>query len=259
MTKLRKTMMMLVFILAVVLGTTAGTGNAKVATTKNFKGNLNVTYKNSKENSKITIKRINSKKVSITVKSSYAEGKFAGKVISKNTIKMNTGSKYAKVNLKWSNKTHFKAIWKENGENIDEFISNFSGILYNAKYTQVKKSSIVYYSSIYKGKGEEGTGVSNSKISIKGNKLIVKGNLAKGTKRNRADIKGKATKLNKATRTFTLAKNVKFYGNGGEDPNPSRMNKKDAISSINKTQGLESLPFVLTVKNGKVTRIDFYS
>lgn len=47
MTKLRKMMMMLIFVIAVTLGTTAGTDNAKAASTKNFKGNLNVTYKNS--------------------------------------------------------------------------------------------------------------------------------------------------------------------------------------------------------------------
>lgn len=111
-------------------------GNVKAA---GFKGNLNVTYKNS--DSKITIKKINSKKVKIKVKTSFAEGDFTGKVISNKVIKMNTGSKYAKVSLKWLDKNHFKTIWQEKNENIDEFISNFSGVGVlgnNTKYTRVK-------------------------------------------------------------------------------------------------------------------------
>lgn len=93
--KLRKTIIGFLFMFTVALGINAGNSNAKAASTKNFKGNLNVTYKNS--DSKITIKKINGKKVKIKVKTSFAEGDFTGKVILNKLIKMNTGSKYAKV------------------------------------------------------------------------------------------------------------------------------------------------------------------
>lgn len=98
-----------------------------------------------------------------------------------------------------------------------------------------------------------------SVISIEENKIIVEGKLTKGTKKVYAGVKGKVTKMKKATRTFKLAKNVKFYGNGGENPKPSRIPYNDAISYIDNKDDLGKLPFVLTVKNGKVTRIDFYS
>lgn len=252
MIKLRKMMMTLVFVFAVVLGITAGTSNAKAVSTKNFKGNLNVTYKNSEWKSKITIKKVNSKKVFINVKSSYAEGNFTGKITSKNTIKMNTGSKYAKVSFKWIDKSHFKTIWKEHGENIDVFISNFSSVLYNnTKYAQVKKSNTMYYNSY------AGYKYTNASVKLKGNKLIVKGNLKKGTKHSVGEVKGNTSVLKKATRTFKLAKNFKAYTYNGYLEKYYKISKSDVGKRYN--GGKNGLTFVLTVKNGKVTRIDFYS
>lgn len=252
MTKLRKMMMMFVFILAVVLGTTAGTSNAKAASTKNFKGNLNVTYKNSEWKSKITVKKVNSKKVSVkVVVYDIPYGPFYGKVISKDTIqiKLDGGEK---LKLKWKDKTHFTSKRPSGGftnESI-QYVHALCSALNNTKYTQVKKSSTVYYSS----KGNPYKSV----ISIKGNKITVKGKLTKGTKKSYSKVKGKVTKLKSATRTFNLANNVKFYGNGGGNPNPSLMPKKVGISMI-KDSSNGILPFILTAKNGKVTRIDFYS
>lgn len=262
MAKLRKIMIGFVFTLILVIGVNAESGNVKAASAKNFKGNLNATYKNSKQKSKITIKKINSKKVSIKIvlDNDWEQGTWKGNIISKDTVQF-TLDGGEKIKLKWKDKTHFTAKKPKGGFNSEsvQMARRLCYSLNNTKYTQVKKSNTVYYSSIYKGKSEEGTAVCNSKISIKGNKVIVKGNLAKGTKRNGGDIKGTATKLKKATRTFKLDKNIKFYGNGGESPKPSRIPKNDAISLINNSQGLESSPFLLTVKNGKVTRIDFYS
>lgn len=248
MTKLRKMMMMLIFVIAVTLGTTAGTDNAKAATTKNFKGNLNVTYKNS--DSKITIKKVNSKKVSIKiVYAGYAKFKYTGKITSKNTIKFNAVNNeegYVDVIFKWKDKSHFTSIWKEKRSNGPKYCSDeLTFALYDTKYTQVKKSSTKYY---------VGT-PPFAKITIKGNKVVVKGKLTKGTKKTYANVKGKITKMKKATRTFKFAKNVKFYGNGGENPKPDLSTKEQAIEVAKMGQ----LPFVLTVKNGKVTRIDFYS
>lgn len=247
MTKLRKTMMILVFTLAVVLGTTAGTGNAKAATTKNFKGNLNVTYKNSEWKSKITVKKVNNKKVSVkVVVYDIPYGPFYGKVISKDTIqiKLDGGEK---LKLKWKDKTHFISKRPSGGftnESI-QYVHALCSALNNTKYTQIQKSSTVYY---------VGT-PPFAKVTIKGNKVVVKGKLTKGTKKSYADVKGKVTKMKKATRTFTLAKNAKFYGNGGENPKPDLSTKEQAIEVAKMGQ----LPFVLTVNNGKVTRIDFYS
>ena len=245
MIKLRKMMMTLVFVFAVVLGITAGTSNAKAASTKNFKGNLNVTYKNSEYKSKITIKKVNSKKVSIKIVSPAFDNysKFTGKIISKDTIKV---TDFPNVKFKWKDKTHFTSVRKGNG--FGDWAKHFRGLCYslnNTKYTQVKKSSTVYY---------VGT-PPFSKLTIKGNKIVVKGKLNKGTKKSYANVKGKITKMKKATRTFTLAKNAKFYGNGGENPKPDLSTKEQAIEVAKMGQ----LPFVLTVKNGKVTRIDFYS
>lgn len=251
MSKLRKFIMGFVFALIVVMGVNAGSNNVEAATTKNFKGNLNVTYKNSEWNSKITIKKVTIKKVSIRINSPAYENysKFTGKIISKDTIKV---TDFPNVRFKWKDKTHFTSVRKGNG--FGKWTQYFRGLCYslnNTKYTQVKKSSTVYYCS-------EGNPY-RPMISIKGNTITTKGNLTKGTKKSYAKVKGAVTKLKSANRTFKLSKSIKFYGNGGEDPNPTKISKNDAKSVINSTGKQGTLPFILTVKNGKVTRIDFYS
>lgn len=253
MSKLRKFMMGFVFALIVVMGVNAGSSNVKAASTKNFKGNLNVTYKNSEWNSKITIKKVNSKKVSVkVVAGGLNQGSYNGTISSKNAINMKLDSR-ENIVLNWNSKTSFTAKRPKGGFSSEsiQMARLLCNSLNNTKYTQVKTNSTVYYCS-------EGNSYRPT-ISIKGNTITIKGNLTKGTKKRYADVKGTVTKLKKATRTFKMSKSVKFYGNGGEEPNPSRMPKKDAISSINDSQGLGNLPFILTVKNDKVTRIDFYS
>ncbi len=115
MSKIRKFMMGFVFALIVVMGVNAGSSDVKAASTKNFKGNLNATYKNS--DTKITIKKVNSKKVKINaVYDGYAKFSFTGKVTSKNTIKftsVNSKEAYVDVILKWKDKSHFTSKWKE--------------------------------------------------------------------------------------------------------------------------------------------------
>ena len=248
MTKLRKTMMILVFTLAVVLGTTAGTGNAKAATTKNFKGNLNVTYKNSEWKSKITVKKVNNKKVSVkVVVYDIPYGPFYGKVISKDTIqiKLDGGEK---LKLKWKDKTHFISKRPSGGftnESI-QYVHALCSALNNTKYTQIQKSSTVYYSSHQ-----------NTAISLKGNKIVVKGNLTKGTKYSNAEAQGKTSDLKNTTKTFKLDKSFKAYAYDGYYGEYQKLSKKEMSSYMNGRSG--GLTFVLTVKNGKVTRIDFYS
>lgn len=134
-------------------------------------------------------------------------------------------------------------------ENIDNFISNFSDALYNnTKYTQVKESDTLYYSPDYSDSSQKTT------VKLKGNKLVVKGSLLKGTKKKYGEASGKVVALKKATRTFKIDKNFKVYGNGGENPEPEKGSKSDI-----KTCGSNGLGFVITIKNGKATRIDFYS
>lgn len=155
MTKLGKIMMGMLFAFILALGISAQSNNAQAATTKNFKGNLNATYKNSEWKCDIVFEKVNSKKVSIYLKSDYVEGDFVGRITSKNTIKMVTGSEFAKVSLKWTDKTHLMAIWKEKNQNIDPFIRQFSAILGNTKYTQVKKSTTVYYAAAHTKRKDE--------------------------------------------------------------------------------------------------------
>lgn len=254
MTKLRKMMMTLVFVFAVVLGITAGTSNAKAASTKNFKGNLNVTYKNS--DSKITIKKVNSKKVSIKiVYAGFAKFEYTGKITSKNTIKFNAVNNeegYADVIFKWKGKSHFTSIWKEKRSNGFKYCSDeLVFALDNTKYAQVKKSNTVYYNSY------AGYKYTNASVKLKGNKLIVKGNLKKGIKHSVGEVKGNTSVLKKATRTFKLAKNFKAYTYNGYLEKYYKISKSDVGKRYN--GGKNGLTFVLTVKNGKVTRIDFYS
>ena len=258
MTKLRKMMMILVFTLAVVLGTTAGTGNAKAATTKNFKGNLNVTYKNS--NSKITIKKLNSKKVSIQgIYSGYAKFKYTGKITSKYTIKfnaVNSKEAYVDVIFKWKDKSYFTSTWKEKRSNGLKYCSDeLVFALDNTKYTQVQKSSTVYYGASHtKEKDEYGLGAV-SKMTLKGNNLIVKGSLVRASSKKNLLNEDKRTLLKKATRTFKLDKNFKAYGCGGESPD-QKLTTKEFKSSLKNANGLY-LEFV--VKNGKLTRLNFCS
>lgn len=251
MSKVRKIIMGVVFALIVVMGVRVGSSNVNAASTKNFKGNLNATYKNSEWKSKITFKKINTKKVSVkVVVSGLNQGSYRGTIASGNTIKMKLDGGET-INLKWKDKSSFTAKPTKGFSNESiQMVRLLCNSLNNTQYTQVKKSNTVYYAS--NGNSYK------SVISIKKNKIIVKGKLTKGTKKSYAKVKGKVTKLKSATRTFTLANNVKFYGNGGEDPNPSRMTKKDGISVI-KNSEIGTLPFILTIKNGKVVRIDFYS
>ncbi len=258
MNKIRKFMMGFVFALIVVMGVNAGSSDVKAATTKNFKGNLNATYKNSEWKSKITIKKVNSKKVSVKIvlDNNWEQGTWKGKVISKNTIQF-TLDGGEKIKMKWKDKSHFTAKRPKGGFSSEsvQLVKRLCYSLNNTKYTQVKKSNTVYYSPYYVEKYDSaGNGYNSASVKLKGKKLVVKGGLLKGTKKKYGAVKGKVTKLKKATRTFIINKNFKVFGNGGEDPRPDEGSKEDI-----KRCGSNGLGFVITVKNGKATRIDFYS
>lgn len=177
-------------------------------------------------------------------------GSFNGKVISKNTIKL---TDFPNVKFKWKDKTHFTSVSKGKGfgKEAAQMIRLVCFSLNNTKYTQVKKSNTVYYNSY------AGYEYTNASVKLKGNKLIVKGNLKKGTKHSVGEVKGNTSVLKKATRTFKLAKNFKAYTYNGYLEKYYKISKSDVGKRYN--GGKNGLTFVLTVKNGKVTRIDFYS
>lgn len=255
MSKARKIIMGVVFALIVVMGVRVGSSNVNAASTKNFKGNLNATYKNSEWKSKITFKKINTKKVSVKVViSGTNQGSYSGTITSGNTIKMKLDGGEA-INLKWKGKSSFTAKPTKgfSSESV-QMVRLLCNSLNNTKYTQVKKSKTVYYSPYYVEKSPYGNHCNSAIVSLRGNKLIVKGGLLQGTKKKYGSVKGNTSTLKKATRTFKIDKNLKVYGNGGENPKPD----KGSLSDINRC-GSNGTGFVITVKNGKVTRIDFYS
>ena len=250
MSKARKIIMGVVFALIVVMGVSVGSSNVNAASTKNFKGNLNATYKNSEWKSKITFKKINTKKVSVKIViNGINQGSYKGKIASKNTIKMKLDGGET-INLKWKNKSSFvaKPATKFSDESI-QMAKLLCFNLNNIKYTQIKKSNTVYYASHY----DYNKNIKTT-VKLKGNKLVVKGKLNKGTKKDYGSVKGNTSTLKKATRTFKIDKKFKAYGYNGFDDKYY----KESLSFI-KTCGSNGLDFVITVKNGKAVRIDFYS
>lgn len=248
MMKLRKIMMGIMFALIVVMGVNAGTGDVKAASTKDFKGNLNVTYENSEGKSKITFKKVDSKKVSVKiVVNGLNQGSYTGTVTSKNTINMKLDGG-EKIDLKWKGKISFTAKAPKNGFSSEsiQMARLLCDSLNNTKYTQVKESDTVYYAS-----------QQNTVIKLKGNNIVVKGNLTKGTKYSSAEVKGKISELKKATRTFKLDKSFKACAYDGYYGEYQKLSQKEMSSYMNGKSG--GLYFVITIKNGKVTRIDFYS
>lgn len=258
MAKLRKIMMGMLFAFIVTIGVSTESSDVQAATTKDFKGNLNVTYKNSKWKSKITIKKVNSKKVSVKVvlDNNWTQGTWNGKVISKDTIQF-TLDGGEKIKLKWKNKTHFTAKRPKggfSGESV-QLVRRLCFSLNNAKYTQVQKSSTVYYGASHtKEKDKYGLGAV-SKMTLKGNKLIVKGSLVRASSKKNLLNEDKGTLLKKAIRTFKLDKNFKAYGCGGESPD-QKLTTEEFKSSLKNANGLY-LEFI--VKNGKLTRLNFRS
>lgn len=234
-----------------------GVGNkAQAATTKNFKGNLNATYKNSEWKSKITIKKVNSKKVSIKIvlDNNWTQGTWNGKVISKDTIQF-TLDGGEKIKLKWKDKTHFTAKRPKggfSGESV-QMARRLCFSLNNTKYTQVKKSSTVYYGANHiKRKDTDKWGVVR-KITLKKNKIITTGSFRKASKESTLN-NGKGTYCKNKKRTFKLASNVKFYVWEGFDK--IKLSKRDYTSLCKNANGLF---VILKVKNGKVVSVTFSS
>ena len=118
MTKLSKFVMGVMFAFIVMTGVILESSDVQAATTKNFKGNLNATYNNSKQKSKIIIKKISNKKVSIKIilDNDWEQGTWEGNIISENTIQFKLDGE-EKIKLKWKNKSQFIAKKPKSGFN----------------------------------------------------------------------------------------------------------------------------------------------
>lgn len=206
MTKLRKIMPGMLFAFILAMGISAQSNNAQAATTKNFKGNLNATYKSSEWKSKISFKKISAKEVTVkVVAAGITQGKFKGKIISKNTIKMKLDAGEI-IKLKWKNKSSFTAK-PTNGFDSEtvQMVRLLCYSLNNTKYKQIKKSDTMYYYA----EREAGIGADSVvyKISFKKNKMIVYGSFE-----TYPNLKNNApTKIIPvAKRTFKINSKTKF-------------------------------------------------
>lgn len=112
-----------------------------------------------------------------------------------------------------------------------------------------KKSDTTYYYTCMNG---QKSGIYSMKLS--GNKLIIKGTLAKASSSATACEKYFSAKnLKYKKTTFVLAKNCKFYGTGGEDGEVPYSRKTFREAYV--TQPDLGLGFMVKVKNGKVIAI----
>lgn len=252
MTKLRKIMPGMLFAFILAMGISAQSNNAQAATTKNFKGNLNATYKSSEWKSKISFKKISAKEVTVkVVAAGINQGKFKGKIISKNTIKMKLDTGEI-IKLKWKNKSSFTAK-STNGFDSEtvQMVRLLCYSLNNTKYKQIKKSDTVYYeASVYSDYFGE-LGKDNPaifKISFKKNKMIIIGSFSKSSKRKNL-YTGKAKYLPVDTRTFKINSKTKFYAY--EENYKYKVTKKQ-VSDFSAGPAV-----TITVKKGIVTLMDF--
>lgn len=257
MTKLKKILLILMCTLITAMGVNTEISHVKAASAKNFKGNLNATYKYSEQNAKITIKKINNTRVSVKIvlDHDWTQGTWNGKIISKDTIQF-TLDGGEKIRLKWTDKTHFIAKRPKKGFSAVsvQLVKRLCYSLNNVKYTQVKKDNTVYYGASHiKGKDQLKLGAV-SKITFKGNKVIIRGSLLKATSRNNL-YRNKGSYLKKASRTFKLDKNFKFYSRGGTSPEHKITAKEGKILCKN----ANGLYLTFKVKNGKLVSLTFGS
>lgn len=134
-----------------------------------------------------------------------------------------------------------------------------NGKLYYGKWSTKKsiktKSDIIYYGASHGQFEYEYTdwGIV-SKISLKGNKMIIKGSLLKAvSEKDFYNYKGKL--LKKATRTFKLDKSFKFYTIGGTN-SIRKLSKKEGKRMCKAASGLE---LMFKEKDGKLVSLTFSS
>lgn len=115
-------------------------------------------------------------------------------------------------------------------------------------HANAKGKKIWYYTEMSGNK----SGI--KKMKLKGDKLTIWGSLSKASS-SKASIKAfnNDKKLKYKKRTFTLSKNVKFYGTGG-DAGTSEYSR-ETFSEDYVTQPDLGLGFKMVVRNGKVIKI----
>lgn len=115
----------------------------------------------------------------------------------------------------------------------------------------IKRSRTIYYMAAHSKEPENYYNGIVRKIVLKKKKVISYGSFMKSPKMS---LSGASYCRNKK-RTFRLAKNVKFYAQGG-NMGKQRKSRRYIRALCRRTSGLE---FILKVKNGRVTEIIFSS
>lgn len=127
----------------------------------------------------------------------------------------------------------------------------------NAETGRAKeKKGTVYYEATFNKKVVSKGDVTVTEMTLKGDKLTVKGDLLKCNVKRVGSTEGKTTRLKKAVRTFTISKNFKAYGSGGDSGKWVPYSRAKWKSMLKNPTGLY---VIFTVKNGKMTRMDFCS
>lgn len=178
-----------------------------------------------------------------------ADGKKAEKNTKKGTKKMKV-SEYRKIQ---------KYVEKNNAISLKrmskwELISNLQGGTYCLNLPT--KNGKYYRATFVEGDDKWGSGESGevSKITFKGDKMIVKGSLREAATREKLYNNKESRYLGKATRTFKLDKKFAFYG--GEEMGKIRYTIKEGKKMCERPLQL-GLEF--KVKNKKLISLTFWS
>lgn len=129
------------------------------------------------------------------------------------------------------------------------------GMSAGASSAKTKKDT-VYYEATFNKKAVSKGDVTVTEMTLKGDKLTVKGDLLKCNVKRVGSTKGKTTRLKKDVRTFAISKNFKAYGSGGDSGKWVPYSRAKWKSMLKNPTGLY---VIFTVKNGKMTRMDFCS
>lgn len=132
-----------------------------------------------------------------------------------------------------------------------ELIAKLQG---TPKFSNLPTEKGKYYGAVFTEEKDKWGSGAISKISFKGNKMIIKGSLREATSKKKL-LSEKGRYLGTATRTFTLDKNFTFYGSGG-DMGTIRYTLKEG-KELCKYAGGQGLEF--KVKNKKLVSLTFCS
>lgn len=251
--KAKRNRLMKICIIAFLIMTVTFPVKVRAATAKNFKGNLNATYKGivrdifgkKSYDSKIIIKRVDNKKVKVEViASGINQGAYKGTIISKDTIRLNLDGG-EKVKLKWKDKTHFVAKRPSGGfsEESAQLVKLLCYSLNDVKYTQVKKpQNTSYFASCPDVKSFKKTN----------GKLIV-------TAKSNSPLKYETSTGIHYTKKISckLAEKCKWSMSSPDGFYRVKSSYKELRRAV-KTQGILHV-LTIEVKNGKIVRVNVSS